>query len=198
MAIYGKNGTVATGNDSFYGESDSDLNDTYEYIYGDIASYICYYVANVLSLTVGPFLCGTIVMYEHFGADNQKRTIINRISSFIFSNITINSIIWGVLRILRDVYGLLPSRLVTWILAFHKSMQFSTILFATELAIVRFLYIVVWKRMKPINDEFWTRVLAMSTYLIALYSGLIVSFMGGFNDVGGIVEITRYSIVRKR
>ena len=196
MVLYNKNVTIVTANNSIYGESDSDLNDTYEYIYGDIASCIWYYTVLVLSLTVGPLLCITIVLYEHFGADSQKRTIINRLVSVIFSNMAINSIIWGLLRILRDAFGLLHFPLVAWILFFHKSIQLSTILFSTALSIVRFLYIVIWKRMKPINDEFWMRVLAMSTYLIAFYVLLVASFYGyAINDVGGIVSVTH---ARKR
>ena len=194
MATNYTNATVLTANGSIYGESDSDLNDIYEHLYGNMASYIVYYVVLVLSLTVVPLLCSTIVLYEHFGADSQKRTIINRISSLIFTNIAINSFIWAILRIMRDVYGLLPVTLVAWIFVFTKSIQTSTLLFASELTIFRFLYIVIWKRMKSINDEFWMRVLARSTYLMALYIRLVAFLTGmGLNELGEIIQVTHTS-----
>ena len=192
--MYCKITNVSTVNDSINGKSDSDLNDIYEYIYGNTVSYTFYYVVLVLSLTLGPLLCSTIVLYEQFGADRQKRTIINRIVSYIFSNIAINSFIWGLVRILRDVYGLLPAQLVTWIFFFTKFIRISTVLFATELTIFRFLYIVIWKRMKSINDELWMNVFATSTYLIALYFRLAAySEDYGLDEVGGIIEVTNTS-----
>ena len=173
-----KNFSVPPEVDSISVECESNSNAIYEYMYGDVASYIMYYVFIVLSLTVGPLLCISIVLYEHFGADRQKRTILNRILSFILSNIAILSFFWGLLRILRDALGLLPPLSITWLLFFTKSIAYSTHLFAAELAIFRFLFIVVWKRMKAINDEFWMTVLAMSTYLIAFYSVLTAHLIG--------------------
>ena len=168
-----KNLSVPAAVDSISTECDSDSNAIYEYLYGDVTSYTMYYAVLVVSLIVAPLLCISIVLYENFGADRQKRTILNRILSFILSNLAILSFFWSLLRILRDATGLLPSRSVSWLLFFWKSIGYSTLLFASELAIFRFLFIVVWKRMKAINDEFWMSVLAMSTYLIAFYTLLL-------------------------
>ena len=173
-----KNFSVPPEVDSISVECESISNTVYEYMYGDVASYIMYYMFIVLSLTVCPLLCISIVLYEHFGADRQKRTILNRILSCTLSNIAILSFFWGLLRILRDALGLLPPLPITWLHFFTKSIAYSTILFTSELAMFRFLFIVVWKRMKAINDEFWMTVLAMSTYLIAFYSILTAHFIG--------------------
>ena len=85
----------------------------YEYVYGDTFSHIFYIVALILILTVGPLACIALVIYERFGADSQKRTIINRLSFHMFLRIALQTIIWSVLRISRDVYGPLPSHLIT-------------------------------------------------------------------------------------
>ena len=132
----------------------------------------------VLILIVGPALYIAIVLYENFGADSQKRTIINRLCSFLFCNIAINSCIWGVTRILRDIFGLLPNYVFMWARFFFLSMGGSAALFATEITMFRFLYIVIWKRMKPINDEFWTRVLALSNYVISVTFFLAAYLVG--------------------
>ena len=172
-------------------ECDSDSNAVYAYLYGDVTSYIMYYAVIVVSVIVVPLLCISIVLYERFGADTQKRTILNRILSCTLSNIAILSFFWGLLRILRDALGLLPPLPITWLHFFTKSIAYSTILFTSELAMFRFLFIVVWKRMKAINDEFWMSVLAMSTYFIAFYTILIGYLIGDdLEETPGIINVT--------
>ena len=173
-------------------EMDQTSNTIYEYLYGDVVPRISYYIVLVLILFVGTLLSISIVLYEHFGADSQKRTIINRLCSLIFSNIAINSCVWSVLRILRDIFGLLPTYITTWALFVLKTLNMSSVLFATELIIFRFLYIVIWKRMKTINDEFWIRVLAMSTYLIASLHCLASFLLGHPFTLADIIDVAHH------
>ena len=169
----------------------------YEYLYGNVSSRICYYAVIALILFLAPLLCTSIVLYEHFGADRQKRTIINRLSSQFFINIAIQSIIWSIMRILRDVLGLLPTHLITPVIVVSNTMKLSSVLFLTELTVVRFLYIVVWKRMKLINDAFWNAVLMISTYLVAIYLAISV-FLTRNNtyNMGNVVALTNYEETR--
>ena len=141
----------------------------YEYLYkANFASSVFYYILLLIILIFGPFLCVTIVVYENFGSDRQKRTIINRLSSHVFSNIAINSFIWSILRIIRDNVGLLSHSLTASINSLSAVVWISSTLFITELVIFRFLYIVVWRRMKEINDEFWHYILLLSNILISI------------------------------
>ena len=141
----------------------------YEYLYkANFASSFFYYILLLIILIFGPFLCVTIVVYENFGSDRQKRTIINRLSSHVFSNIAINSFIWSILRIIRDNVGLLSHSLAASINSISAVVWISSTLFITELVIFRFLYIVVWRRMKEINDEFWHYILLLSNILISI------------------------------
>ena len=163
----------------------------YEYLYGDIPSRISYHIIIFLIVAVGSFLSLTIVAYEHFGADPMKRTIINRLYSLIFSNLFITFWIWWTLRVLRDVFGLMPSDQLTWVMCIVQSVGLSSVLFSTELTVFRFLYIVVWRGVKPINDEFWAKFLAPATYFVALYSCIIAHFCGSGSpfDQGQIIDI---------
>ena len=141
----------------------------YEYLYkANFASSVFYYILLLIILIFGPFLCVTIVVYENFGSDRQKRTIINRLSSHVFSNIAINSFIWSILRIIRDNVGLLSHSLAASINSISAVVWISSTFFITELVIFRFLYIVVWRRMKEINDEFWHYILLLSNILISI------------------------------
>ena len=51
-----KNVSVPSGNDSISIECESESNAIYEYLYGDITSYIMYYLLVGLSITVGPLI----------------------------------------------------------------------------------------------------------------------------------------------
>ena len=141
----------------------------YEYLYNtNLACSLFYYVLLLIILIIGPFLCLTIVLYENFGSDRQKRTIINRLSSHGFLNIAISSFIWSIMRIIRDNVGLLSHSLAESITLFSVVVWISATFFITELIIFRFLYIVVWRRMKEINDEFWHYILLLSNILISI------------------------------
>ena len=141
----------------------------YEYLYNtNFAFVLFYYVLLLIILIVGPFLCVTIVLYENFGSDRQKRTIINRLSSHAFLNIAISSFIWSIIRIIRDNVGLLSHSLAESITIISVVVWISATFFITEMVIFRFLYIVVWRRMKEINDEFWHYILLLSNILISI------------------------------
>ena len=165
----------------------------YEYLYGNIALYVTYYFGLVLVFILGPLLSLPIVFYERFGADRQKRTIINRLLSLIFINITVQSCIWSLLRLVRSTVGLLEDGSILLIIMFSQVITTSSLFFSTEVTILRFLYIVVWKRMKTINDDFWNVVLMMSTYAFSVFYSTSTCFVGGHSyNVDKITDITFY------
>ena len=158
--------TGGTGNLTLDYETNTVLNNEanaiYDYIYGNLVAQICYLILITLSLLGGPLLSVPIVLYERFGADAQKRTIMNRLVSMSFSNLTIVHLLWGILRLVRHFYGLLPSILTSTVFYFRNWLFVSTILCYNQMTIFRFLYIVIPKRMNVINGEFWITALGMS------------------------------------
>ena len=173
---------------------------TYNYLYGDWLSRTLYLLLVVIILIFGPLFGTTMVLFERFGADSQKRTIINRLCSFVFINVSIVSFTWSLLRILRDNFGLLSSKLLEPIFILNMWLDLSSNLFITQITVMRFLYIVIWKQMKVINDEFWTSVLSKSSYLIIFYISLMHHVLGGPGyDQGQFIHVmsprnSRYDI----
>ena len=162
-------------------------------MYDNHTSHMLYYSVLVSILVLGPLLCLMIVLYERYGGDRQKRTIINRLSSLIFTNIALQSCICSILRIMRDNFGVLPSHITNNIGLISQTLRMSSLLFFTELTIFRFLYIVVWKRMKAIQDDFWDLVLTSSTFLMAMYFSLSLHLCGDQTyDMGQLIDITEY------
>jgi len=96
---------------------------------------------------------------------------------------------------MRDMFGLLPAHITKPVALISGIVKLSTLFFVTELTLFRFLYIVVWRRMKTIEDNFWDFVLTISTYLVALYFVLTLNLFGGL-DMAKIVDVTEFEETR--
>ena len=190
--------TADVENSTLYYDINVALDDAavaiYRHIYGSSVAQVCYPLLISLPLVVGPLLCVPIVLYEIYGADPQKRTIMNRLLSFVISNIAISEFAWSVIRIIRHASGLLPFEFTEWVFVLRYWLMLTAILCYNQLTIFRFLYVVVWKRMKVINDQFWITVLGMSTYLIAFHS-CVSTYLYGFDatyGIQGIIDVTKH------
>jgi hypothetical protein len=88
-------------------------------------------------------------------------------------------LISGILRVTRDILGLLDfPYVVIVILLLQRTFKFALFIFYTLLTVTRYLFIVVWKRMRGVEDKFWCAYLTTSTYLISLFI-VCVTILGG-------------------
>ena len=87
-------------------------------------------------------------------------------------------ILHGTWRIVRDVTGLLSFDLCLWIQFCGYWLKVCGMLFYNELTILRYLFIVIWKRMKVINDELLALILGLSTMMVSGFIS-IIPFMAG-------------------
>lgn len=150
----------------------------YQYLYGGVEGKICLYLYLVLSMGVGSVLSGGIVYYENFGGDPQKRSILNRLLSMILVCLMMFAISKGTWRIVRDVNGLLSYDLCLWIQFCGYWLKLCIMLFYCELTILRHLFIVVWKRMRVINDELLAFTLMISSITVSFFGPIIPMMYG--------------------
>ena len=54
-----------------------------------------------------------------------------------------------------------------WYYFAENFVKVNVVLFYNLLSIVRYLYIVIWKRMKVIDDDFWMTISALSTIFVS-------------------------------
>ena len=113
---------------------------------------------------VGPILHLGIIIFETFGGDPQKRNIINRLMSLCCVNLILGTSLTGVCRVWRALFGLIDVQIVTWIDFIGQVFLGSVTFFFNEMTILRYLYIVVWKRVRGFDDRFWTLFLCILTY----------------------------------
>ena len=121
---------------------------------------------------------------------------MNRLLSCILINITIECVVRGILRVARDCYGLLPFDIMLWYNLFSIWLQTNAALFYIELSIVRYLYIVIWKRMREINDDFWYAFLVSSTILVSFALSSYLFMTDRDPNLTVSIKIARHNIHR--
>ena len=141
----------------------------YEFLYGDIDGKIILYITISFIFLIGPILMFGIVAFEMFGGDPQKRTIINRLLSGFLVNCATFGLMMGVSRIIRDGYGLVDSRLGMWLQFTRMVLSNAAYLYYFNLTIWRYLFIVVWKRMRGVQDEFFSTFTTLSIYVFCVW-----------------------------
>ena len=145
----------------------------HEELFGGPASSIVYIVLMVVNHIIGPFLLAGIIAYERYGGDPQKRNIINRLQSFGLANLIMTTTIHGIVRIIREIFGLIGLDVMICIECLFCLFACNALLFFAEMSVLQLLYIVVWKRFKPLNDEFLAWFLMNTTSIVSFWVVLV-------------------------
>ena len=152
----------------------------YEFLYGDFEGKIILYITIFFIFLIGPILMLGIVTFEMFGGDSQKRTIINRLLSGFLGNVAVFGFMMGVSRIIRDGYGLVDSQLGMCIQFTRMVLRNAAYLYYISLTIWRFLFIAVWKRMRGVDDNFFSTFITLSIYVFCVWVNM-AKIVVGFN-----------------
>lgn len=145
------------------------LNVMHENLYGGTWGKIGYFFMMFANHIVGAAMLSGIIIFETFGGDPQKRNVINRLLSLYCANALLVGSLVGVCRVWRELSGLIDVQIMIWIDWATQIAIKSSVLFWNEMTILRFLYIVVWKRVRGFDDRFWTLFLTILTYSWAFY-----------------------------
>ena len=145
----------------------------YEELFGNPTAKFAQIVVLTLTYLIGPILSSGIIAFEMYGGDPQKRNIINRLQTLGVASIIMGSVNHGIVIILRKLFGLIDFEVMIWIECLFCMFCCNALLFFAEMSVFHLLYIVVWKRVKVINDEFWACFLSTSTTLISFWIALV-------------------------
>ena len=165
----------------------------YQYLYGGVSGKMVLYSNIVVSSLVGPILMIGIVIYEMFGGDSQKRTIVNRLLSALLINTAIWSFLLGIIKTSRDINGLLDFNIALILQLSARLFLNAAYISYNVLTIIRYLFIVVWKRMRGFQDKFWSSFFCFSAYTLSVWF-IIVYLMAGFHpDQDLLIRISKNS-----
>lgn len=143
--------------------TDFKLNSLHTYLYGTVPAKIVYFFMLFITHIIGPILVSGIIIFEKYGGDSQKRNVINRLHSMALMNQILLSILLGVCRVWREIFGLIDFNIMLWIESFAYIFCANYILFMNEMTILQYLYIIVWKRIRVLDDGFFAFFLSTLT-----------------------------------
>ena len=132
-------------------------------LYSSLSSKILYSLLLIFTHIVGPILTSGIIYFERKGGDPQKRNVINRLFSMALINQILFSILVGSCRFWRMMFGLISVNVMFWIDCVGYIACINFIFFMNEMTIFRYLHIVVWKRVRGLDDGFWAFFLSAAT-----------------------------------
>ena len=81
----------------------------------------------------------------------------------------IDGLIWIDWDFNRDCYGLVDSRLILFIRVARMNAKIASYMFFFCLTIWRYLFIVVWKRMRGVQDNFFSTFISLSIYAFSAW-----------------------------
>ena len=158
----------------------------YNYLYGDTSGKIVLISNLIISSIIGPTLMIGIVIFEVLGGDSQKRTILNRLLSACLINAAISFIGIGIMRVIRDAFGLFDYNIALTLRLFIRFFGNSAYIYYNVLTIFRYLFIVVWKRMRGVQDKFWSYFIWFSVCVFEMWH-ICVLFMSNFDANDGLI-----------
>ena len=153
--------------------TNTELERLYDYMYGSMICKISYILLLLLTHILGPLLLLGIIAFEKRGGDPQKRNIINRLQSIGISSHIIFTITIGLIRSWRGIFGLIDFDVMIWIECLAYTALLNCILIINEMTIIQFMYIIVWKRVKGIDDEFWALFLSLATTSVSCWMSIV-------------------------
>jgi len=148
------------------------LDSFHIYLNEHLEAKISYCILLFFTHIVGPILMSGIISFERKEGDPQKRNVINRLFSMALINAMMFCILVGVCRAWDMMIGLISSNAMFWIECFGYIICNNVMLFMNEMTILRYLHIIVWKRVKDIDDGLWALILSNATFGVSIWQSI--------------------------
>jgi hypothetical protein len=130
---------------------------------------------------IGNGLLASIIMYEKFGMDPQKRTTINQSVSKVCWMLIMTNLAIFPFMVVRILFGPLSELLGTWMLygiGFSMMYNFLTL---TEMMILKCLYLFYWPRMAMLDDTLLSQFMARWNLMICSLCTFTRLYIGEFH-----------------
>ena len=139
-----------------------------------VVGVLSYFLSNL-----GIILLLSIVHYEKFGHDPQKRSLPDRVFSF--------NTIWGVIILVihsnilisRTLFGPVGDA-ITQLRYYFITSIVSVILGSTEIMLFRCIMIFSWKKYAMVNDEFFATFLNIYNLMFGQIVSIVSFYIGDF------------------
>ena len=144
------------------------MNNFHVDLNGDVLSQFIYFLTISLSHIVGPLLVCGIIIFEKNGGDRQKRNIINRLLSLALVNNVVFTFIDAICIVWKEIFGLIDFSVMLKIEFFGYVTTTNFIILSNQITAIKYLHIIVWKRVRELNDEFLTFFLSCTSICLSI------------------------------
>ena len=131
----------------------------------------------MISGTMGNMLLLSVLHYERYGGDPQKRSVRNRLGFDITFSILL-MVNLGIVAFVRVEMGYKEDDINLTLSKAHRGFNFAAVTFMNLHSLITYSQVVVFKHVKAINDELLGKCLRRTAY----GSSLWLSFMLPLND----------------
>ncbi len=127
----------------------------------------------LLTQVCGNTMCLSIWSYERYGGDPQKRTILNQLTGQLVMHCVFANLTSLATFMFRLAFGPISTFWVEATYFISNAHVGITSVFAfSEIAILKFLSIFIWKRLPPINEEFLGLFFRIANHSVGLMFAL--------------------------
>ena len=150
------------------------VEEYHQYLFGTTLSKLGFCFSHFTVSVIGTLMLVGIVLYENFGGDRQKRNILNQLLSGFMMTFFVPNTMYSICKIWFDLFGFVDEQIMCFLIGFSYFCFTYGFGCLNQLTIIRFYYIVVWKRMKVINDQFWFQFLTASNLVVAFITSVYI------------------------
>jgi hypothetical protein len=127
-------------------------------------------VITVAVEVIGNGLLASVIMYEKFGMDPQKRNTINQLVSKVCWMLIMTNLAIFPFMVVRTLFGPLSELLGIWMLNGLVFSMMYNLLTLTEMMILKWLYMFYWPRMAMLDDTLISQFMAQWNLMISSLS----------------------------
>ena len=179
-------------NISFHQEDVCDFKETELVIKTVLTVIVSIFLGIILELFGNGLLYG-IFIYEKYGVDSQRRTMIN----MLLSHICFSCIFLNIFSMPFWIYGIFLSsdgigyHLALWTGFVNTSSMYYIGFSMAQIMILKCLYLTKWSTMALLDDYFFETFLTLNNILMAIMISFIRLGMGEFDSNIHIIKLTR-------
>ncbi len=151
----------------------------------------------VLCLVFGNLLYLLIIDFEHYGGDPKKRTVINRLSSFMCWNLMAHIFIPSSVAQYHLIFGPVGNTLGTIHIATRVILGLNCFLSIAEQMIIKCLMVFKWKSVSIICDEYFGIFLSLFNTITSLIFTISLVFLGGHRSENFAVFTGDFGIINE-
>jgi hypothetical protein len=149
--------------------------------YDEPVYVVCCVAMTTAVEVIGNGLLSTIIMYEKFGMDPQKRTAINQLLSKVCCMLILSNLTIFPFTVIRTLFGPQSELVVAWMFSGMNFCWLHNCLTLTAMMVLKCLYLFFWPRMAMLNDTLVAQSICQFNIMISCICTITRMYLGEYH-----------------